>query len=82
MEKMSATEFIFNEFGKLKQYEILALFTDSDIIYVLNAAINTYNVTYVSGKFPRTFANVNDFLSSIDERISIVELPDGKMFFP
>ncbi len=81
MAKMATSEFISNEFGKLKQHEMLALFTDTDIIYVLNAGVNTFIATYVSGKFPMKFANANEFLSSVEERIAIVELPDGKMFF-
>ncbi len=61
---------------------MVSFITDSDIIYVLNIGDNNYTTTYVSGKFPRTFYNVNDVLNSINEKINIVELPDGKMFFP
>jgi hypothetical protein len=77
---MDTFEFVTTEFNKLKINEMMVLFIESDRLYVLKTEDGLYMVTYESGFYPKTFCNCRDFLATINEKILIVELPDGKMF--
>jgi hypothetical protein len=77
---MEARTLITEEFPKMKVNEMLVIFTESDRLYVLNTGEGVYIVTYESGFYPKTFRNIKDILETITEHISIVELPDGRMF--
>jgi hypothetical protein len=80
MSGMKASELITTEFPKLKALEMMSIFTETDILYVLNVGDGTYTATYNSGKYPKTFVNIRDILRTINEPVAIVELPDGRMF--